>query len=150
LAMMGIEVRSMGPSSNGSYPIESASETSFTFYTDIDGDGAFERVRYFVSGSSLRRGIIEPVGNPATYPLINETVKDVTTNVILPPVASQSLFTYYDQNYTGSQMPMSSPIDVNRIRLIKATITSDRTPQDIKNRTDYSSTMLIRNLHNGQ
>ncbi|OGM96296.1 MAG: hypothetical protein A3B86_04100 [Candidatus Yanofskybacteria bacterium RIFCSPHIGHO2_02_FULL_38_22b] len=150
LTNMGIEVRSIGPSANGSYPIESASDSSIVFYSDIDGDTIFERVRYFVSGGYLKRGIIEPVGSPANYPLENEKVKDLTANVILPPISSQSLFIYYGLNYDGSQNPLSAPVDVNQIRLIKATVTADRTPQDIKSRLEYSSMMMIRNLRNDQ
>ena len=47
LTNMGIDVRSIGPSANGSYPIESASDSSIVFYSDIDGDTIFERVRYY-------------------------------------------------------------------------------------------------------
>ena len=150
LTNMGLEVRAMGPSANGSYPIESASDNSLTFYSDVDGDSVFERVRYFVSGAILKRGITEPSGNPTVYNLANEVSTDVVANVILPPVASQSLFSYYDQNYTGDQAPLSLPIDVNKVRLIKVTVTADKTPQDSIGRIDYSSTMLIRNLRNVQ
>ncbi|MDO8496856.1 MAG: prepilin-type N-terminal cleavage/methylation domain-containing protein [bacterium] len=150
LTSMGLEIRATGPSANGSYPIESASSDSLTFYSDIDGDSAFERVRYFVSGTTLKRGIIEPSGNPAVYNLANEISTDVVKNIILPPSASQPLFSYYDQNYTGDQVSLSLPIDVNKIRLIRATVTADKTPQDLVGRIDYSSTMLIRNLRNVQ
>ncbi len=150
LTSMGIEIRATGPSANGSYPIESASSNSLTFYSDIDGDNVFERVRYFVSGANLKRGVIEPSGNPAVYNLANEVSTDVVKNIILPPAASQSLFLYYDQNYIGTQAPLPLPIDVNKIRLIRATVTADKTPQDLIGRIDYSSTMLIRNLRNVQ
>ena len=150
LTEMGVEIRGMGPSANGSYLIESASATSLVFYTDKDGDSQFDIVRYFVSGSTLRRGVIKPTGNPAIYPSADEVIKDVVSNVILPPIASQSLFLYYDQNYTGTQAPITSPVSVNQVRLIKATISTDRTPQDKMARTEYSSTMMIRNLRNTQ
>ena len=150
LTEMGIEVRSMGPSANGSYSIESASATSLVFYSDTDGNGTFERIRYFAEGSVLRKGIIEPTGNPAVYSSGNEVIRDIVRDLVLPPVANQPLFLYYDRNYTGTQEPMPIPIDVSRIRLIKATITADKTPQDISGRFDYSSSMLIRNLRNAQ
>jgi len=150
LLSMGVEIRGMGPSANGSYPIESASPASFTFYSDVDGDGAFERVRYFVAGNILRRGLIEPVGNPASYPTASESFKDMVHDVILPPTASASLFIYYDENYTGTQASLPVPIDVNRVRLLKATITADRTPQDPEGKFYYSSVMLMRNLRNNQ
>ncbi len=148
LTSMGIEVRAMGPSANGSYMIESASDTSLVFYSDIDGNGAFDRVRYFASAGILKKGVIKPTGNPALYPPANETISDLVNNVILPPTASQSLFYYYDHNYTGTQPPLPLPIDVNKIRLVKVTITADKKPQDINSRFDYSSVMLIRNLKN--
>ncbi|MBI2065410.1 MAG: prepilin-type N-terminal cleavage/methylation domain-containing protein [Candidatus Yanofskybacteria bacterium] len=148
LTEMGIEVRAMGPSANGSYPVESASTTSFVYYSDMDGDGSFERIRYFVVGNVLRKGVIKPVGNPATYPLADEVTRDVVRDLILPPVADQPLFSYHDGNYTGTQEPMSEPVDINRIRLIKVVITADKTPQDNLGRFDYSSLMLIRNLRN--
>ena len=150
LTNMAIEVRAMGPSANGSYPIELASSKSFAFYSDVDGDSVFERVRYFVLGSSLKRGIIEPSGNPAVYIIANEISKDVVGNVVLPPTASQSLFVYYEQDYTGSQPAMPHPINVNKVRLIKATVTADKTPHDLRGRVDYSAKMLIRNLHNAK
>lgn len=150
LVSMGTEVRAIGPSVNGSYPIEAASSTSFTFYSDVDGDNVFERVRYFVAGSILKRGVIEPTGNPATYPLADETTKDVVNNIILPPIASQSLFLYYDKNYTGAQAPLPASIEINKIRIVKVTITADRNLQDRQGRFNYSSTMMIRNLRNVQ
>ncbi len=150
LSNMGIEMRGMGPSANGSYTIESASSKSFTFYSDVDGSGVFSRVRYYVSGTTLTRGLTKPTGNPAVYNPANEVLTDVVHNVILAPVASQSLFTYYDPNYTGTQTAMPSPINVNQIRLVKITVTVDPTPGDTKSRTDYSNTVLIRNLRNVQ
>src|SRR3989344_4905237 len=112
LASMGIDVRGMGPSDNGSYPIESASSSSLVFYSDIDGDGNFERVRYFVSNNTLNRAIIEPTGNPAIYPLGNEGAKEEVHGVVLPPVASEPLLIFYDKDYDGSQAAMPEPIDI--------------------------------------
>src|SRR3989344_8626441 len=66
LTEMGVEIRGMGSSAKGSYLIESASATSLVFYTDKDGDSQFDRVRYFVSGSTLRRGGGQQL--PATPP----------------------------------------------------------------------------------
>ena len=146
LTSMGIEVRAMGPSANGSYPIESASPQSVVFYSDVDGDNVFERVRYYASGGKFMRGVTEPSGNPAIYNPADEKSKELVNNVILPPIASQPLFSYYDEGYTGNQEALPSPVDINKIRLIKATITADRTSQDMRGRSDYSAVMLIRNL----
>lgn len=150
LVSMGVDIRGMGPSDNGSYPMESASSGSLVFFSDIDGDGSFERIRYFVSNGSLNRGIIEPTGNPAAYFPVDEVVKELVHDVILPPIAGQPLFSYFDRNFDGSQPAMPEPIDINQVRLVRATITADKSPQDLQGRINYSATMLIRNLRNAQ
>lgn len=52
------EIREAKSGDDGSYPIEKADDKEFIFYSDIDKDGATERVRYFLgtanSGSQTR------------------------------------------------------------------------------------------------
>lgn len=42
------EIRAARTGDDGSYPIEKAEDKEFVFYSDIDGDGKTERVRYFL------------------------------------------------------------------------------------------------------
>lgn len=42
------EIREARSGDDGSYPIEKAGDKEFIFYSDIDGDGKTERVRYFL------------------------------------------------------------------------------------------------------
>ncbi len=42
------EIRKARQGDDGSYPIEKADDKEFIFYSDIDGDGKTERVRYFL------------------------------------------------------------------------------------------------------
>ena len=42
------EIRAARTGEDGSYPIEKAEDKEFIFYSDIDGDGKVERVRYFL------------------------------------------------------------------------------------------------------
>ena len=42
------EIRAARTGEDGSYPIEKAEDKEFIFYSDIDGDGKAERVRYFL------------------------------------------------------------------------------------------------------
>src|SRR6266568_7376102 len=53
LQIMTSEIRSAGPSGLGSYAIESASTSSFVFFSDIKKSGIFERVRYFYGATSM-------------------------------------------------------------------------------------------------
>jgi hypothetical protein len=43
------EIRMAKEGEDGSYPIEYAGDKEFIFYSDIDGDGRVERVRYFLA-----------------------------------------------------------------------------------------------------
>ncbi len=137
------EIRSAGSSAIGGYTIESATSTSFVFFSDVDGDGVTERIRYTITPSStLERGFIDPSGSPLTYATSSETKQSVITNV----VATSSSFQYYDSNYSGTQNPMSYPIDVSLIRMVKITVTADVNPTASPLPVTFSHTINIRNL----
>lgn len=136
------EIRSAGPSGLGAYPIESAVTSSLTFFSDIDEDGVFERVRYFVGTSTLEKGVIEPAGNPLVYATSSETLK-TTVNYLL---ITTSTFEYYDANYTGSEAPLSVPIDVTKIRIVKVTVTADVNPGVAPKPVTFTNTINVRNL----
>ncbi len=113
--IMATEIRSTAPSNIGSYAIDTASSSVLIFYSDIDEDGLFERIRYFVDGVILKKGVIKPTGNPLTYNPVNEVITEQIHNLV--PAAS-STFSYYDSNYTGSEPPMAPPINIAAVRII--------------------------------
>lgn len=59
IEIMVKEIRGARSGDDGSYPIEKAGDKEFIFYSDIDGDGKTERVRYFLgtvnSGSQTQK-----------------------------------------------------------------------------------------------
>ncbi|MEA3293058.1 MAG: type II secretion system protein [Patescibacteria group bacterium] len=57
LKTMVREIREAGVGEDGSYPIESANDCEFVFFSDIDRDNEVERVRYFLSGLSSKEEI---------------------------------------------------------------------------------------------
>ena len=136
------EIRSMGPSSLGAYPIESASTSSLGFFSDIDEDGVFERVRYFVGTSTLEKGVTEPTGNPLVYATSSEIIKSVVNYLIL----ASTTFEYYDASYTGIEAPLSSPIDTAKIRIIKVTVTADVNPGVAPKPVTLTNAINVRNL----
>lgn len=117
------DIRNASYASNGAYPIALASTSSLTFFADIDGDKYKEQIRYFVDDSNtLRRGIIEPVTStqPISYstPEVNSILVGKIFNTSTP------IFTYYNANYNGtsSTSPLSYPLNIMDIRLIKIEI----------------------------
>ncbi len=114
-------LRAASLSTSGSYPLAQASSTSVTFYSDINNDGLTEKIRYFVSGSKLKQGVIFPAGAPAVYTPSSEIIKIAVNNVY----NTTSVFSFYDENYDGSTStpPLSEPLDISAISLVKITIT---------------------------
>lgn len=141
LKTVSSEIRTASTAETGAYVIGQASSTSFTFYSDIDGDGFEERVRYFISGNLLQKGIIRPTGSPLTYNVANETVSTLISSV--NPVSN---FEYYDHSYDGTTPPLASPIDISSIRLVKVNLTIDNDPNRAPTANEFSTQISIRNL----
>lgn len=137
-----IELRSISQSSVGGYPIESASTSSLTFFSDIDRDGLFERVRYFLATSTLRKGVVRPTGTPLAYVTSTEIVTSVIPNII----PTGNLFSYYGDMATSTTNPLSSPIDVSAIRIVRMSLTADVSTSTSPKPTTMDATITIRNL----
>lgn len=135
------ELRTASPSSLGAYPIETATATSLTFYANIDADNYKERLRYFISGTSLRRGVLKPSGNPLVYTSANEQVTTVVENV-----TNTDIFSYYDQNYDGTSAALVFPVSTTAIRLIKIRVVTDREPTTTPTPYEGVTSVEIRNL----
>lgn len=144
LNVMASEIRSIGPSDNGSYMVFVSSSSSFGFYSDIDGDENFDQVRYFLSGNTLRKGVIAPTGNPAVYDPASEIIIDVIHDVIAS--ATAPIFSYYPNTYNGTGGPLNQPVQAADVRIIKTDIAVDRTPLDKEGRVLFSATTRIRNF----
>lgn len=115
------EFRNAYTSSVGSYAIDTAQAQQIIFYTNTDSDAGMERVRYFIQSGTLRRGVVDPTGNPLTYNFGSEVVRDVQTHL-----ANQAtpLFYYYGDNYDGTADNfLAQPVDVTDIRYIKLNLT---------------------------
>ncbi len=136
------DLRVASLSSIGAYPVESASSTEIVFYSNIDSDTLKERVRYFLSGRTLRKGVIKPTGSPLTYSSANETFVDVAHDL----VTSTVLLSYYDSDYSGSQTKLSSPIDVTKIRVVGISLNLEEDPNASPVPFFIESKVMLRNL----
>ena len=137
------EIRSASSSSIGAYPIDSATLTSFIFYSDINDDGIKERIRYFLNGTILKKGILKPSGNPLAYNPANETISEIVHDVAN---GATPIFNYYDTNYDGFTPSLTSPINVLAIRLIKITLIVDHDPSKLPSPITFTTQASIRNL----
>lgn len=136
------ELRSMSQSNTGAYPLALATTTAVTFYTDTDGDGVKERVRYFVSEGILKKGVLKPFGAPYQYVEANEKL----SNVVYDVSTSTAIFSYYDRSYSGTSTPLAHPIDASVVRLVEARIEIDKDPNKPPAPMIFESQVSIRNL----
>jgi type II secretory pathway component PulJ len=143
LKMMTAEIRPLSPSSLGAYPIAEADPTSFIFYSDINSDQLKERVRYFLDGKILKKGVIKPSGTPLTYNSANEIISEAIHDVAN---GSTPIFNYYDKNYDGTTSPLTQPVDILSVRLIKITIAIDRDPNRSPGPITLTTQVSMRNL----
>lgn len=143
LKMITAEARSLSPSSIGAYPIAEANQTSFIFYSNIDSDSLKERVRYFLNGTVLKKGVIKPSGNPLSYNPADEVVSEVVHNVAN---GATPIFSYYDANYDGTTPPLEEPVDIPSVRLVKITILIDKDPSQPPGVITLTTQISMRNL----
>jgi competence protein ComGC len=137
------EIRSISSSSAGAYPLAEVQQNSITFYSDIDGDGLKERLRYFLDGDILKRGVLKPTGSPAQYILENEVVTEFVHNIAN---GTTSIFSYYDTNYDGMTDPLSDPVNILDVRLVEVTLIMDGNGSKSPAPVTLKSKASMRNL----
>ena len=117
LAEFTNEIRDATTGSDGSYPINQAGNSQIIFYSNFGtGNGVIERIRYYISGNTLYKGVVIPIGNPLSYNLSSESQTPVLNGI---SNTSDSIFYYYDGNYDGSTNSLSQPVNINNIRFVK-------------------------------
>ncbi|MCX6703669.1 MAG: type II secretion system protein [Candidatus Zambryskibacteria bacterium] len=144
LKQLVAELREASPSSLGGYPIALASSTALTFYSDINNDGIKERIRYFMSGTTLRRGELSPTGSPLVYVDANEKLSSAVAYV--SNNATTSIFTYYPSTFAGTTSPLTQPVTISSIRMIGINILIEKDPNRSPSPLRVTTSVVLRNL----
>lgn len=139
------ELRTASVSDNGAYALADIQDQQITFYSDIDFDGQVERVRYFLSGSQFSKGIIEPTGQPATYPSANEKVKVLSNNV---QNNTTPVFYYYNEDWPQDTVnnPLQIPGGLSETKLIRIYLRLNPLANDPTNDYVLESNVQLRML----
>ena len=140
---MVTELRTSSISSSGAYPIYEAATSSIGFFSDIDGDGLKEEVRYYLSNGFLLKAVRVPSGAPPTYSgsaSVSTLVVDMRNGTNTP------IFSYYDTNYDGTSAPLSLPINIPAVRLIRITLFVDKDPYRSPIPVSVTTQVSLRNL----
>ncbi len=142
-AMRNLKEASYG--ADGSYPIASAATSTITFYVGVNGSSIVDKIRYYLSGTTLYKGVTIPTGVPPTYVGQPETSSTIATYV--RNSTSTPIFRYYDSS--GSELT-SYPIDVSKVASVNTTITVNLNPDRSPNDYTLSAGATLRNLSAAQ
>ncbi len=138
------ELRSMEPSASGAYPIANAATNTITFFSDPDGDAVKDQIRYYITGTSLYRGLTRPTGSPLSYNLANETTKIIATGI--RNSASTPMFEYFVSSYAGTSTPLTYPLNIPLIRLVRVNLSIDTDPNKSPIIRTFTTQAALRNL----
>jgi prepilin-type N-terminal cleavage/methylation domain-containing protein len=142
--LLSRELREARSGDNGAYPLALTTDNEIIFYSNVDSSADVERVRYALVGSTIRRGIIKPVGSPASYPAINETtallVDNVVNNGAIP------FFAYYNGNYSGSQAALVAPVSPTAVRYVVLTARIDENANKKPEAVEIRTSSTLRNI----
>lgn len=133
-----LEIREAADADTGGYPIETATEQEFIFYSDVDADALTERIHYYLDGTNLKKGVIEPSGDPLAYSDA-ETVSTISEAV---QNGVNVIFTYYD----GDTVALSYPADPTEIKLVKINLEVNINPAKVPETYFLENYVQIRNL----
>lgn len=139
------EIRETQIADNGAYPIDTAEDFLFIYYSDIDKDNSIERVRYFLEGTHFKKGIIEPRQNPVAYFSSDEVITELSEYV---NNGATPIFTFYNGNWPGDTInnPLSSPIDESDIRFVNVKLLINVDPNKAPSNFELESDVAIRNI----
>lgn len=139
------EVRTARPADTGAFPLEEATDQQIIFYSNVDDDGAVERVRYFLQGTELVKGTINPEGFPVTYPSANEVIKTVAEYI---QNDTDPLFTYFNEDWPTDTInnPLPTPADLSQVKLIKVSVRVNADPSQPQSEVYLESSAQIRSL----
>lgn len=139
------EFRNGAYGANGAYPINQAGDNQMVFFSSaIKNDGTISKIRYYISGNTLYKGITNPGGSPLSYNGQTETITTMSTEMSM---GSNPLFYYYDGNYNGTGNPLTQPVNVNAVKFAKINLTVlKELVQNSTNTFTVTAGASIRNL----
>lgn len=144
--IMTKEIREAQPSENGAYPIVTANDQEFIFYADVDQDGQTERVRYFLEGAQLKKGVIQPTATiPVDYPIDQEQVSVVASYI---RNGTDPIFYYYNGDWPLAEEgnPLSTPTRLKDTKYMRVFLRINIDPEKIPQDFELSSGAQLRNL----
>ncbi|MFC1647278.1 PilW family protein [Patescibacteria group bacterium] len=139
------EIREARMGEDGSWAISQTGDNTFEFYSDVTNDGRADKVRYFLDGNILKKGIIQPSQVPVSYPPENEVTYTLAENIYL---SSGPIFTYYNGDWPSDQInnPLTPDNRLFATRLVKVYLRVNLNPDSGSEPFELTTAVSIRSL----
>ncbi|MDP2648474.1 MAG: hypothetical protein U1D26_00905 [Patescibacteria group bacterium] len=133
-------IREASYASDGAYPVLSIAPDDFVFYADVDTDTQIEKVHFYISGTTLVEGVVNPTGDPPGYtdPETTSSIAEYVHNADYSVI----LFTYYDED--GNEVTDFSR--VADVRFVTVSLVVDVNPLRSPSFLTLRSSAAMRNL----
>lgn len=125
---------------DGAYPLATAATSTVTFYGDVDKDGGVEKVRIYLLGNTLYRGVTNASGNPPSY--ASQVQATTTLATYVANGTSTPLFRYF--NASGTEL--TGTVNIAQIASIHMTLMVDINPLRAPDIYTLSERATIRNV----
>lgn len=138
------DLREASFADDGSFPIIQNSSTSISFYSDVDRDFSVEKIRYFLEGTTLKKGITNAVGSPPLYTgteqvtSVSEYIRNIEQGI---PV-----FRYY----TASSTEIASGANPTNVSFVTLDLVVNVDVNRLPGQFTLHSSATIRNLRTYQ
>lgn len=142
---MARELREARYGDDGTYILVDAQDQEIVFFSDVDTDYTTEKVRYFLVGTTLKKGVTNPIGDPPTYVGGVENITELSPYV---RNGSDPIFTYYNGDYPGDVInnPLPTPSRLTDTKMVQmrllVNVDVNRAPDSL----EVISNVQIRNL----
>jgi hypothetical protein len=134
-------IREAAYSSQGAFPVVTVQPNDFIFYADVDSDPLIERVHYYLVGTTMMRGVLNPSGDPPDYTGAETT--EVLADYVRNTSLGLSTFRYYDA--LGAEIASSSSA-YTAVRFVKVTLAVNVNTATLPNQLSLYSSAALRNL----
>jgi len=139
------EIREARIGDDGSWPLLICNDNDITFYADATNDGRADKIRYFLDGATLKRGLIEPTVVPVSYPADTEKVIIIAENVVS---GIEPIFEYYNGDWPDDTVnnPLISAERIRNTKHIKVNLSISLTDDFAADPFVLKSGVTIRSL----
>ncbi len=139
------EIRTAQKGEDGSFQFTLAMPNEIIFYSDLNVDGKIEQIRYYKEGTSLKKDVIKPTGNPVTYP-VNQKITTVISENIRN--GTTPIFSYFNKDWPHdtSNNPLPTPADLDNIKMVHIYVRVNPKANDYDNDYILESQAQVRTL----